>query len=467
MTSSRHIVIAEDSRTQADLLCHLLEDHGFQVSVGNNGVDALAAAHRIRPALIVSDIEMPEMDGYALCRAVRADDTLRDVPLILLTSLNDPDDILRGLEAQADYYLTKPYDAAHLLSKIDAILEEPVPRLNGEGVEISFAGRKHLISVNGTRMIRLLFSVYESAIQKNRELLAAEADLNLSNERLQQAAQAEREAAEALRMAQSQLVQSEKLAGLGQMVAGIAHEINNPLAFVSNNTAIVQRDLNLLLKLCELYTTADPVLASHSPQLHESIRELADRMDLPYTIGSLRDLLHRSRDGLDRIRQIVNDLREFARLDTNDLSEVDLNVGIESTLNIIRPLVRDRRISIQTDLQSLPPVSCYPAKINQVVMNLLSNAVDASEVGGQIVVSSRATEHGVSLIVCDSGRGIDPAIRDRIFDPFFTTKPPGKGTGLGLSISYGIVKDHGGTIDVDSAPGKGTQFTVRLPLHPP
>lgn len=268
-----------------------------------------------------------------------------------------------------------------------------------------------------------------------------------------------------LKQAQSALVQTEKLAGLGQMVAGVAHEINNPLAFVSNNVAVLQRDLRGMSDLLKLYGEADPAIASSNAQLSEKIRELSERMDLAYTTSNLDQIITRSRDGLKRIQQIVKDLREFARLDSGDLQEADLNAGIESTINIIRGVAKKKQVTLETALQPLPPVKCYPAKINQVVMNLISNAIDACHENGHVTVKSSRNGDSVRIEVIDTGKGIDPALQEKIFDPFFTTKKIGEGTGLGLSISYGIIKDHGGTIDVESEVGRGSRFVVALPIR--
>jgi len=292
----------------------------------------------------------------------------------------------------------------------------------------------------------------------------AELQLQQQNALLEEAVRSEREAHQKLKQAQSQLIQSEKLAGLGQMVAGIAHEINNPLAFVDNNVAVLQRDSSGMQALLEFYVRANPLIAAHEPQLAAQIDELSTELDLDYVLRNFKELLQRSRDGLKRIKQIVSDLRNFARLDESDLSEVDLNAGVESTLNVIRFKAKTRNIKLDLRLSPLPLVNCYPASINQVIMNLVANAIDACEPEGVVTITTEHADDAVRIIISDTGRGIDPAIRERIFDPFFTTKPVGHGTGLGLSISYGIVRDHGGRIDVDSQPGKGSRFVVCLPL---
>jgi signal transduction histidine kinase len=285
--------------------------------------------------------------------------------------------------------------------------------------------------------------------------------LERKNAQLEEAAKAERAAREALLQAQGQLVQSEKLAGLGQMVAGVAHEINNPLAFVGNNVAVMQRDMGGLRKLLELYKQAD---GSVPAELRQQIAEVEEQIDLGYTLENLEGLFARSREGLRRIQQIVKDLRDFARLDESDLEECDLNAGISSTLNIIQGHAKRKQVSLISDLGSLPKVTCYPAKVNQVIMNLVGNAIDASHDGGQVRIQTHADHHDAIIEVRDTGSGIPQAIREKIFDPFFTTKPPGEGTGLGLSISYGIVHDHGGSIEVESEEGRGSTFRVKLPI---
>lgn len=297
----------------------------------------------------------------------------------------------------------------------------------------------------------------------------AEDLLRAQNQLLQEMARSERRALEEREQAQSRMVESAKLAGLGQLVAGVAHEINNPLAFVGNNVAVLQRDLSELHDLIRLYRSADSLIKSHHPDLHLKICAFCEEIDIDYTLENLRGILERTRDGLRRIHDIVRDLRAFARLDEGDLSEMDLNVGIESSMNIILGYAKKQQVELIPTLTQLPPVMCHAAKINQVLMNLIVNAIDACNPGGSVTIRSRSDPDAgeVCIDVLDNGCGIDPSILDRIFDPFFTTKPVGVGTGLGLSISYGIVQDHGGRIEVDAVPGGGSKFTVRLPLKPP
>ena len=264
--------------------------------------------------------------------------------------------------------------------------------------------------------------------------------------------------------AERSLLQQEKLAALGQMVAGVAHEINNPLAFVSNNVAVVQRDVSSLRDLILTYAQADPIIAAANPDLAGQLSQKAARFDLTYTLGNLDELFARSRDGLKRIQQIVKDLRDFARLDSSDMQEVDLNEGITSTVNIVRGLARKKQITVETHAGTIPRITCYPAKINQVILNLVANAIDACGDNGRVVVTSRRNGDFVEIEVTDNGTGIEPAIREKIFDPFFTTKPIGVGTGLGLSISYGIIQNHQGTIRLESELGCGSSFTICLPI---
>jgi PAS domain S-box-containing protein len=361
-----------------------------------------------------------------------------------------------------------PYREAHTrgLRHFLATGEGPVLNQRLELTALHKNGREFPVELTITPIRLGATYLFSSFLHDITERKRAQEQLRLQNTQLQEMARSEREAHEALKKAQSQLVQSEKLASLGQLVAGVAHEINNPLSFVGNNVAVLQREVRALRDLLALYQEAEALLAEYRPELAGRIRDLAEQVDLNYMLGNLDGLMARSRDGLKRIHQIVKDLRDFARLDESDLHEVDLNAGIASTINIIQGQAKKQQVALEMDLSPLPGVTCYPAKINQVVLNLLSNALDACSAGGKVTVGTRANGDGVEILVTDTGSGIDPAIREKIFDPFFTTKPQGKGTGLGLSISYGIVQMHGGTIDFESTPGEGTRFWVRLPRRP-
>jgi PAS domain S-box-containing protein len=298
--------------------------------------------------------------------------------------------------------------------------------------------------------------------------MEAEEQLKQKNVVLEALARSEHEAHEALKSAQSQMVQNEKLASLGQLVAGVAHEINNPLAFVSNNVAVMERDLRDMITLVSLFRTIERPSGGRHAALYDQIDHVGAQLDLDYTLDNLPRLIERTREGLRRIERIVQELRLFARVDEGDWNEVDLNPGIESSINMIQGHARKKGVKLEKDLNPLPPVRCQAARIQQVVVALVLNAIDACESDDSVTVSTRyePQQGGVTIEVSDTGSGIEPSVRERIFEPFFTTKAVGQGTGLGLSISYGIVEQHHGSIDVQSAPGSGSCFTIRLPVQP-
>jgi two-component system, NtrC family, sensor kinase len=296
--------------------------------------------------------------------------------------------------------------------------------------------------------------------------MQAEEKLKEQNFKLQELAHSERQAHEALKSAQSRMVQTEKLASLGQLVAGVAHEINNPLAFVSNNVAVLERDLRDMIELVGFYRQIPQPDGPGHADLNKRVAQLSEQLDLDYTLDNLPKLIDRTREGLRRIERIVKDLRLFARVDEGEWNEVDLNPGIESSVNMVLGYARKKGARMVTELGSLPPVRCRAARVHQVIVNLLMNAIDACGSDGVVTIRTgpEPDAGGVRIEVVDSGCGIEPEIRERIFDPFFTTKPIGQGTGLGLSISYGIIEEHHGTIEVQSTPGQGSSFIVHLPL---
>ena len=267
---------------------------------------------------------------------------------------------------------------------------------------------------------------------------------------------------------QARLVQAEKLASLGLMSAGVAHEINNPLAYVANNLAVLERDIRGLTALVAAYEAAQAILESARPDLAAQVAQLAEEIDLPYVKEHIEQIVSSTRQGVKRVADIVQNLRGFARLDQAAVDRVNLHDAITSSLEMIRGRLGRRNIVVEPHFDDLPLVMCAPAQINQVFLNLLVNALQAIEAtskgGGRIEIRTRAAGDEVIVEVADDGRGIPAELLPRIFDPFFTTKAIGEGTGLGLSISHGIVLDHGGRIEVESTPGQGSRFRVILPI---
>ena len=260
------------------------------------------------------------------------------------------------------------------------------------------------------------------------------------------------------------LMQRERLASIGLLAAGVAHEINNPIGYVFSNFATLQEYLNRLFEILAAYERAEPALAGTTHA--DVLVGLRQRLELDYLKQDIPALMAESREGIARVRKIVQDLKDFSRVD-NDQEWVSTNLhdALESTLNLVINEIK-YKAEVVRSYAELPEVECLPGEINQVFLNILVNAADAIQrPGGRIVIATGRAGDKVWVAIEDNGAGIPVDVQGRIFDPFFTTKPPGKGTGLGLSLSYGIVKKHSGSIEVRSAAGGGARFTVTLPIR--
>ena len=446
------ILIAEDSATQLQRLQLILERHRYRVTATSNGKLALEAAQRRRPALIVSDIVMPEMNGYDLCRRVKDDPRLSGVPVILVTTLSDPQDVIRGLECRADNFILKPYEAEQLLRRIQFVLVNSEMRRNdqpGMGLEIVFGGQKHFITADRLQILNLLLSTYEAAMERNEELSATRDTLRQTNQKLEEltrdlesrvlARTRELESSnQALRQAQQALIQQERLRALGQMASGIAHDINNAISPIA------------------LYTEA---MLEHETGLSPEGRSR----------------LVTIQRAIDDVAQTVGRMREFYR--PQDLkprfANVDLNALVRQVIDLTRARWSDQPqrsgiiIELKAELASeLPEILGADNEIRDAITNLIFNAVDASPKGGVIAVRSGVAPgepQRVLLEVTDSGIGMDEETRRRCLEPFFTTKGE-RGTGLGLAMVFGMAQRHGATLEIESRPGVGTTMRLLFPI---
>jgi signal transduction histidine kinase len=449
-----HILIAEDSATQAQRLQHILEQQGYRVTPTANGRLALEAAQRSKPALIISDVIMPEMNGYELCARIKADAHLADVPVVLVTTLSDPHDVIRGLECRADNFILKPYDAEQLLRRIQFVLvntQMPRSEQSGMGLEIVFSGQRHFITADRLQILNLLLSTYEAAMQRNAELSTTRDALRQTNVELERLTRELEDRVlvrtrelelsnEALRQAQQALIQQERLRALGQMASGIAHDINNAISPIALYTE----------SMLERETTLSPEARGRLVTIQRAI---------------------------DDVAQTVARMREFYRPREPELeqSEVELNPLVQQVIDLTRarwsdqPQRRGVMIELKPELApDLLHVRGADNEIRDALTNLIFNAVDAMPDGGMIEVRTSmpalpaqigAPTRQVWLEVSDTGTGMDEETRRRCLEPFFTTKGT-RGTGLGLAMVYGMAQRHGCALEVDSTPGIGT--TVRL-----
>ncbi len=401
------ILVADDSAVMQRLLLRSLEKWSYEVTVTRDGAEAWELFQRDDYPLVLTDWMMPRVDGLELTRRIRTLQRSGYVYIILLTAKSEKEDLVAAMDAGADDFLSKPFDQEELRVRVR----------------------------EGERIILL-----EQALQEQ-------------NRRL--------------RDTQAALVQSEKMASLGQLAAGMAHEINNPVAYVANNLAVLRRDVSSVMEILELYRQRPEALAQVDPELAARAAASERDADLEWIQENLSRLFQTSLDGLGRVREIVNNLRDFARLDEAERDAIDLNAALKSTVQILRHEIANQQIVVELQLAPTLQVVCRPQKINQVLYNVLLNAIQASNSHDRIWLRTRHEGNDVVVEVEDEGAGIDPQHLPRIFEPFFTTRPVGRGAGLGLAISYGIVRDHGGSINVESRPGAGSRFQIRLPAQPP
>ena len=384
---SARLLLVEDNADMRDYLLRLLRPYWTVEAVGN-GKEALNAVHRRRPDLVLSDVMMPVMNGAELLRALRADPATNTIPIVLLSARAGEEALLAGINIGADDYVVKPFSARQLIGRLRTLLELVRTRTAAnEAIAILAETRAELV---------------QELEAKNQHLVSAYEELQAT---------------------QAQLVQSAKMASLGQLVAGVAHEINNPLSFALAHLATAQGCLQSLRDS----------LASPLPSQSAAYLERAD------------DRMTGMLDGLARIRNLVLKLRTFSRLDEGERKTASIKENVEAVLTILGHRLRDR-ITVTTRFGEPDLVDCYPNLLNQAIMNLVSNAIDAIDGPGSVVITTGRRDDVYVVSVSDSGKGVPEEIRSRVFEPFFTTKAVGEGTGLGLSISYSIAQKHGGTI---------------------
>jgi signal transduction histidine kinase len=395
------ILIADDDSVSRHFLQYYLQKWGYEVTAAQDGAEAWRLFDGGLFPMVITDWMMPELDGPGLLRRIRASQHPGYVYAILLSARSQKEDLVEGMEAGADDFLTKPFDRDELRVRLRA----------------------------GERIIRLEHHLRET---------------------------------------QAALIQSEQLASLGRLAAGLAHEINNPISYVMNNIAVLRRDVQTALKMLDAYGEGREALSRAQPELAAMVSRLEDEMDLAYVRENLGRMFDSTAEGLRRIRAIVQNLRDFARLDEAQFKDVDLSTALDSTLSALRHELDQKALRVTTDFQASPPVACHPGKINQMFYNVLLNAIQASAREGLLEVRTRP-DNGNTVVVEieDHGCGISSEHLPHIFEPFFTTKPVGGGTGLGLSVSFGIVRDHGGSLEVETRVGLGSLFRIRLPLEPP
>jgi signal transduction histidine kinase len=273
---------------------------------------------------------------------------------------------------------------------------------------------------------------------------------------------------EDLKQTQTQLVESEKMASLGQLTAGIAHEINNPINFVTSNINPLKRDIEMVLDALAMIESVGMSDAPHADK-QKKINDYKEELDFDYLKVEIKHLIKGINEGANRTAEIVKGLRIFSRLDEDDLKKADLNEGLESTMVIINNLLNNK-IKVIKQYGVLPAVECYPGKLNQVFLNIISNAVYAvqkkfgEQTGGEITITTTHDEESVFIKIKDNGTGMDAQTQKKVFEPFFTTKDVGEGTGLGMSIAYNTIKKHNGQILINSTFNEGTEFTLQIPI---
>jgi two-component system sensor histidine kinase/response regulator len=409
------ILIAEDSPTQAEQLRYLLEEHGYGVRVAQNGRKALALASEKKPALIISDVMMPELDGFGLCNAIKADETLKDTPVILLTALASSEDVIKGLESGADFFLRKPYDERHLLSRIDYVLSNrslrETARTRGD-LEVVLAGQRHSIHSGRQQILDLLISTYEEAVRINEELMIANRNLEIRNSEVERASHFK-----------------------DQFLSTMSHELRTPL--------------NAVLGFSELLT--DPRSGS-----------LNDRQK--------RYLQHVHMGGQHLLR-LINDILDLSIIEAGRLhlsiGDVAVHALFAEVSEALQSLAEKKSQLLLHFASPELVVRADTIRFRQILTNLIGNAIKFTPERGKVELAAHLQGDHVRIDVRDSGPGIPQQEQERIFDAFHRLRQSDKtveGTGLGLAIARSLVELQGGSLNLESEPGAGSCFYFTLPV---
>ena len=409
------VLIVDDDPVVQFMLKDMVTLQGHDVTVCGDAESALGRYQRERYPLLLIDWVLEDMSGLELCRRIRALPHGESSVIIAVTGRTEADDLRAVLDAGFDDYVPKPVDQ---------------------------------------KLFNIRLTIAEARLVEIAKRKEAEQQLTCAYERLKEN--------------QTQLVHSEKMASLGQLAAGVAHEINNPVGFVTSNLGTLAEYTEVFTRLLDAYQTLtdqlSPDQSAAGQDILHGITEIRETEDLDFIREDIDALVAESLNGMHRVKEIVQGLKSFARVDEAEMQIADVNEGIEATLKVVWNELK-YKCKVHTKLKALPQIRCYPGQLNQVFMNLLVNAAHAMEERGAITIETEMTDSDVVIRISDTGVGIPEEHLSKLFNPFFTTKPVGEGTGLGLSISYGIIQKHGGRIEVDSAVGRGTTFTIYLPIQ--
>ncbi|HEY9608509.1 hybrid sensor histidine kinase/response regulator [Allocoleopsis sp.] len=456
------ILIVDDTPENLEVLSDALSSAGFEIAVATDGESAIEQVAYELPDLILLDVLLPGIDGFETCRQLKENASTHDIPVIFMTALADTEEKVKGLSLGSVDYITKPFQQEEVLARV----------------------KLHLRLRSLTKTLAEQNVLLKQEIEARTTAEAALHKLNIELEkRVMERTTELSKALDDLKQAQVQLVQREKLASLGQLVAGVAHEISNPVSFIFSNYTPTKEYIFDIIKILRLYQ-------KHFPTPPAEIQEESDSVDLEFLLEDLPKILDSMKVGAQSLFNISASLRNFSRLDALALVPVNIHEGIDSALLILQHRLKasgDRpAIEVIKEYDNLPPVECYPGQLNQVFINILANAIDAleEEIDVCLVEGEENSYEAASLTpkiwirtevhegdfvvirIIDNGSGITPEVQQRLFEPMFTTKPVGKGTGLGLSISRQITEEkHHGRLVCISSPGEGTEFVIEIPIQ--